>query len=307
VNVDDLIGETPLKFVHPEDRLTVTQNLKKRIEGEEEFVHYTVRVISKNGEIVTVEVFGSMATIGGKPAIIGTLLDITETVRLNRLLRIINDISKTIVREKDKNEILRRVVRDLTEFEEYEGSLIGLVEGEMFLPVAGVKVDIPKKIELKEYKCLKEVVERKELIVYTPEDCPFYRLNTISVPMLHNDKVYGVLLLFSRKKEISSDEAELIQTLANDVAFAIEALEVEELQKKAFEQINRNIEQFAILVDEIRNPLAVISGLAETSMSEAVYWKIKEQIGKIEKLCERLEEGWLESEKIRGFLKKFGY
>lgn len=111
VNVDDLIGETPLKFVHPEDRLTVTQNLKKRIEGEEEFVHYTVRVISKNGETVTVEVFGSMATIGGKPAIIGTLLDITETVRLNRLLRIINDISKTIVREKDKNEILRSCKR----------------------------------------------------------------------------------------------------------------------------------------------------------------------------------------------------
>jgi len=74
-------------------------------------------------------------------------------------------------------------------------------------------------------------------------------------------------------------------------------------QKRSLEQIEKNFEQLAILNDEIRNPLQAIIGyvmLEEFSYTD----KIIEQAAVIDKLVNRLDKRWLESEKIRDFLRK---
>ncbi|HUK37784.1 MAG TPA: PAS domain S-box protein [Methanomicrobiales archaeon] len=78
---------------------------------------------------------------------------------------------------------------------------------------------------------------------------------------------------------------------------------MEEVEAKAFLQIEKNIEQLAILGDHIRNPLAVIVGIADldggpTSAS------IIQQARIIDTIITQLDRGWIESEKIREFLKK---
>lgn len=77
-----------------------------------------------------------------------------------------------------------------------------------------------------------------------------------------------------------------------------------QLQKNAFEQINKNIEQFAVLNDRIRNPLSVILTLA--SFSETVEnEKIAEQVKIIDNLVDELDKGFIESEKVRKFLVRY--
>ncbi len=78
---------------------------------------------------------------------------------------------------------------------------------------------------------------------------------------------------------------------------------VEAEKMKAYEQIDRNMEQFAILNDHIRNPLQVIVGIAglEETPSSA---KIVEQAMAIDGIVTELDRGWIESEKIRAFLRK---
>ncbi len=79
---------------------------------------------------------------------------------------------------------------------------------------------------------------------------------------------------------------------------------MEELKKKAFTQIDKNIEQFAILNDQIRNPLTLLMIYAE-EMDSPDEEKILEQITRIDQLVDKLDKGLLESEKVRGFLRRY--
>jgi elongation factor P hydroxylase len=76
-----------------------------------------------------------------------------------------------------------------------------------------------------------------------------------------------------------------------------------EMEKKAFEQIEKNITQFAILNDQLRNPLAVIVGLADLDGGPTAE-KILYQAKVIDQMITRLDQGWIESEKVREFLEK---
>ena len=158
-DVKELIGRNPLEFVHPDDREKVRRNIEARISGEIDSASYRFRSVRRDGEVRYNDVYSSRIVYRGKPAVIGTLIDITEMLKL----------------EKAKFE--------------------------------------------------------------------------------------------------------------------------------AFKQIEKNIEQFAILVDHIRNPLAAILGLVEMEISdEKLKKKFEELVYRIEELIERLDEGWIESEKVRKFL-----
>ncbi|MDD1664166.1 MAG: PAS domain S-box protein [Methanomicrobiales archaeon] len=79
---------------------------------------------------------------------------------------------------------------------------------------------------------------------------------------------------------------------------------IEAQKREAYEQIEKNIEQFAILGDHIRNPLAVIVGLADLTEGTASE-KILEQAKMIDRIIDQLDKGWIESEKVREFLRRY--
>jgi 5,10-methylenetetrahydrofolate reductase len=75
----------------------------------------------------------------------------------------------------------------------------------------------------------------------------------------------------------------------------------EKLEKEGISQIERNMEQFQILNDQIRNPLQVIMGYVSLGNCQFKS-NIEEQIQIIDSIVTRLDSGWLESEKVRSFL-----
>ena len=78
----------------------------------------------------------------------------------------------------------------------------------------------------------------------------------------------------------------------------------ESMRQEAFEQIDRNMEQFAILNDEIRNPLQVILGFI--LIDECVHEEqILGQIEEIDHIITELDRGWIASEKVRKYLRKY--
>ena len=78
---------------------------------------------------------------------------------------------------------------------------------------------------------------------------------------------------------------------------------LEEVRSQVYEQLERNMEQFAILVDSIRNPLAVIVGFADI-YPEDVTDKIIKQVKLVDDIISELDLRFLESENVRNFLKK---
>ena len=83
-----------------------------------------------------------------------------------------------------------------------------------------------------------------------------------------------------------------------------ESKQMEIVKRKALEQIEKNIEQFAILGDHIRNPLAVIVGLSSLAPGE-ITDKIILQAKEIDRIITQLDMGWIESEKVRDFIKRY--
>ncbi len=76
----------PLDLVAPQDREMVAEKIRRRIEGEEESIHYTLTGLRKDGTTFLAEVWGSRVIYRGRPAIIGTLRDITVEHRLQEEL-----------------------------------------------------------------------------------------------------------------------------------------------------------------------------------------------------------------------------
>ena len=64
--------------VHKDDWPLVRDNLRKRMRGEVKEIEYAFRIRRKDGAVRHVEVHGSRTEHEGAPAVIGTLLDITE-------------------------------------------------------------------------------------------------------------------------------------------------------------------------------------------------------------------------------------
>ena len=77
----------PADVVMPEDWPTVRENIRKRIFEEATSIHSEFRICTKDGEIRNVEVYGSRTMYQGKPAVVGTLLNITERKRSEERLR----------------------------------------------------------------------------------------------------------------------------------------------------------------------------------------------------------------------------
>ena len=76
----------PAELTAPEDRELVEENIRRRLVGGEAELHYVFRGLMKNGEAVDVEVAGVRILYRDRPAITGSLLDLSEQTRARALL-----------------------------------------------------------------------------------------------------------------------------------------------------------------------------------------------------------------------------
>ena len=80
---DEFISQVALNDIICEEYLdVVNNNIRRRIENEVKTVHYTFKGKRKDGTILDIEVQGTRTEFNGRPAIIGTILDITERKKM---------------------------------------------------------------------------------------------------------------------------------------------------------------------------------------------------------------------------------
>ncbi len=90
--------KTIADLVYEEDRELVFQNIQKKLSGETGEIRYSFRGKRKDGSIAFVEVHSTTTEFEGKPAIIGTLLDITERKKTEESLHYHYDLEKLFVK-----------------------------------------------------------------------------------------------------------------------------------------------------------------------------------------------------------------
>ncbi len=108
---DEIISSKSVSdLVAKDDRVLVAENIRKRLQGEVQSIYYTFRGQRKDGELIDVEVYGTKIEYTGKPAVIGTLLDITER-KIAEEMRLEN--LRLEAADKAKSEFLANMSHEL--------------------------------------------------------------------------------------------------------------------------------------------------------------------------------------------------
>ncbi|NYT04404.1 MAG: PAS domain S-box protein [Candidatus Methanofastidiosa archaeon] len=91
-----------------------------------------------------------------------------------------------------------------------------------------------------------------------------------------------------------------------DVIGAVTAFRDITERNKALTQIENNIEHFAHLIDHIRNPLAILNTFTQVRISDnELKERMQAQIDRIDEIITQLDEGWMDTEDTRKFLKNY--
>ena len=83
-SAEELYNASPLEVVAPEDRDLMRTNIEKLATGAEKSNYHNYRYIRKDGTLADIESYGAGTLFNGRPAIIGTVQDITERKTLER-------------------------------------------------------------------------------------------------------------------------------------------------------------------------------------------------------------------------------
>ena len=133
-SVDEMVERKgPQDVVSDEDWPIVRENLRKRIAGELDSIHYCFRGKRPGGEMVHLECYGSRMDYCGRPAVIGTLLDITQRVRAERELEMqlkrfqaLYHLAVAMTAEHSLEENLALLVDESLELLEADAALIAV-------------------------------------------------------------------------------------------------------------------------------------------------------------------------------------
>ncbi len=87
----------PLDLTHPDDREMVRRSIEERIEGRVLHVHSIFKGVRKDGSTIYCEAYGGLTEYKGRPAIAGTLVDITEQKRAQDALKASEERYRTLV------------------------------------------------------------------------------------------------------------------------------------------------------------------------------------------------------------------
>ncbi|MDY6990349.1 MAG: PAS domain S-box protein [Thermodesulfobacteriota bacterium] len=84
---ESLIGMESWRLVHPDDRGLTNEIREKRLKGEEVPSEYVARALTKSGNNIWIARRNSRIEYGGRPAILGNVVDVTEQKRAEEELR----------------------------------------------------------------------------------------------------------------------------------------------------------------------------------------------------------------------------
>lgn len=89
---EEMFNKDILKLIHPEDVEKVSNNINRKIKGEIGKIQYYFRGVTKKGRLIYLESLGIRIDLQGQPAILGTLIDITDYKKVKKQLSIAHKV-----------------------------------------------------------------------------------------------------------------------------------------------------------------------------------------------------------------------
>ena len=129
-------------IVHPDDLALALENVRRRVTGEAPDIRYAFRAIRRDGRLVWIEVHGAAAEYNGRPAVLGTAIDVTARVSVEEQRALTEARLETLVRLGQMQDAALEEITDfvLEESVRLTGSEVGFIalvhEGELDITLA---------------------------------------------------------------------------------------------------------------------------------------------------------------------------
>lgn len=279
---EELLAKPFIDLISPQQKAWLVEFVRKNSDllsrsGQT----FTAPLVSRSGTEIPMEITVRSVTFGAEQYVVAVARDITDRLHTERELRI-----KESALESSTNGIL---IADLTGAVMYANRNFAAMFGyEREAAIAGRNLEAffadPAVGEKVTAYLLDNPAIVQETVGLRSNGSPFHI--QISGSVVQNDAGQPLCIML-----IVMDITERILT--------------EQMKREAYTQLGKNIEQFAILGDHIRNPLQVIVGYAEM-IDDPFAEKILEQSRRIDDLVTRLDRGWVESANVRQFLRRHG-
>ncbi|OGN92917.1 MAG: hypothetical protein A2Z75_07370 [Chloroflexi bacterium RBG_13_50_10] len=241
----------------------------------------------KDGSTFPVEASGRTIKIEDKPYLQEIIRDITKRKRseealkhLNLTLRAIRNVNQLISHEKDRNRLLEGVCRCLTKSRGYQGVWVALLDESSKL-VTHAQVGFGSSFlsvveQLKQGilpPCGQQAMGQSEVVVISEQrstcgGCPLSGepdgKGALTVRLEHNNKVYGLLSAVMPPDFMTAAEIGLFQELANDCAFALYDIDLQDKQKAAEESLRRSERNFRDSMENSPLGIRIVTADGET-------------------------------------------
>jgi len=238
---DELIGTPPVDLGTARDRSRLAETLARRLNEGSGSLHYSFRGSRGDGAEIDVEVLCSRIQFGGRPAIAGTLLDVTERKRSEQLRSALYRIAGETAAAEDLPRVLaavHRIVAELMDAARFSVALVDpATDGFRFPYRVGGSTDD----ELRLRGVVEHLLRTGEPLLAGSEEAgrlvsagdlaaPGVGDNWLGVPLRTGSRIIGAVVVGSGDAAAGygEREKELLTFVSQHVAAAIETRRAEE-------------------------------------------------------------------------------
>jgi two-component system cell cycle sensor histidine kinase/response regulator CckA len=250
----------------PEDRTHLEENMQRHLAGETSLLSDTFRALRKDGAQIDIELSGTRIEHNARPAIIGTLVDVTERKRaesLQHALYRITERASSVSQLTDFYAAVHAILGELIYARNFYIALYDRESGDLTFPYFVDEFDPPPPPHKPARGLTEYVLRTGEPLLATPEG--FQRLvdmgevvliggasvDWLGVPLMEGGKAVGVIAIqsYSEQVRFGKKEQDILTYISRHIAVAI-------ARKKA---------EAALRVSEERHR-AIIAGMGDGIM-----------------------------------------
>lgn len=226
--------------------------------------HRLWRHVKKDGSLIDVEISSDPIEFDGRPARMVLGIDVTERLRaeqelarMSRAERMLIACNEAVIRRREEAALLEEICRIVVDIGGYRFAWVGFVqddEAKSILPVAhfgdsgkflkDIRISYSENTPFGQGPCGRTIRSGNAMLVedLQREQCftPWAGLanemgyrSAAWLPLNSKERTFGLLTLYSAETmHISADEVRLLQALADDLAFGISNIRMEDERRR---------------------------------------------------------------------------